>query len=265
MNLSAPGSLKNAPSIPVDPKIRRKFIVGYIIQIWISLIPAAFLLYVLFVFPNNRFSLLRYLPIPENFVWIYYFIMPVFLFGVYYITIFWTALITKIVIWGFSLRHPAKEGVFTRSLEDPDYVNWNKRNLARTFLIWLLYTPPFPWGKAFFTYRFFGIKIGKNIVVTDCWISPEFIEMGDNTKIGQGSAVVSYAFEKDKLIVAGVKIEENCIIGPRTVVEPGSIIHKNCTISACSLVLPFSELDPNAIYFGLPVEKVRDKGPEDDL
>jgi acetyltransferase-like isoleucine patch superfamily enzyme len=263
--LSAPGSIKNAPSLPIDPKIRRRNIVGYLIQMWISLLPAAFLLYALFVFPNNRFSFLRYLPIPENLMWLYYFLMPIFLFGVYYLTVIWTALITKIILWWYNIRRPAKEGVFTRSSEDLDYVYWNKRNLARVFLIWLLYTPPFPWGKTFFTFRFFGIKIGKNTVVTDCWISPEFIEIGNNTKIGQGSAVVSYVFEKDKLIVARVKIEENCIIGPRTVVEPGCIIHNNCTVSACSLLLPFTELDPNAIYFGLPVEKVRDKTPEDNL
>jgi acetyltransferase-like isoleucine patch superfamily enzyme len=259
--MSAPGSIKLAPTAPVDPRVRRQYTVGYVIQMWISLIPMAFLFYFLFSFPPNKCGLIIWLPMPMI---VYLMLMPGCFLLIYYVTVVWTAIITKIWIGILNLRCPPKEGVFTRSLEDKDYVYWNRRNLARGFLLWLLYTPPFPWFRTFFTFRFFGVKIGKNAVVHDCWMSWEFVEIGNNVKIGQGSGVYSYVFEANKLVVAKVRIEDDVIVGPRTVVFPGTVIHKNTTVSCQSTVLAFSELDENSIYFGVPVEKIRQKSPDED-
>ena len=43
--MSSPTSIKLAPPAYTDPRIRRKYIISYIIQIWLSCLPAAFLLY----------------------------------------------------------------------------------------------------------------------------------------------------------------------------------------------------------------------------
>ena len=107
----------------------------------------------------------------------------------YYIAIFWTAIITKIYLGWLSLLRKPKEGIFKRDILDKDYLYWNKRNLARTFLFWLIKTFPFPWAKVWFMFNFFGVKVGKNASITDCWICSEFLKIGDNVKIGQGACV----------------------------------------------------------------------------
>jgi acetyltransferase-like isoleucine patch superfamily enzyme len=244
----------------VDPKVRRAYIGGYVIQIWLSLLPGAFLLYFYLAFPPAPMGLLSFLPLP---LWLYFLLMPGWLLFTYYVTVLWAAVITRIWIGFLNIKCPPKEGVFERSLEDKDYVFWNRRNLARIFLIWLLYTPPFPWLRVFLTFNFLGTHVGKNCVVYDCWIATEFLTIGNNVKVGQGAGVYSYQFEKNKLIVARVILEDNVIVGPRSVIYPGVLVKANTTISTCSTVLPFSELEANSIYFGVPVEKIRSKKDTD--
>jgi carbonic anhydrase/acetyltransferase-like protein (isoleucine patch superfamily) len=83
------------------------------------------------------------------------------------------------------------------------------------------------------------------------------VEIGNNVKVGQSSAVYSFMFEPDKLLVGNVLLEDKVIIGPRSTVLPGCIIHTNTILSAVSFTMPFQELEANAIYFGTPAEYIR--------
>ena len=60
-------------------------------------------------------------------------------------------------------------------------------------------------------FNFFGVKVGKNASITDCWICSEFLKIGDNVKIGQGACVYHFMMEPEKLLVAKVVIEDNVI------------------------------------------------------
>ena len=268
--MSEPTSLKLGLSLPVDPRIITKDLLAYILQIWISLIPAAFLLFWIFA-PANIYGMPENLfpwGIPYSFlqwvgpmfpIWLYYILLPLFLIGIYYVAVIFTTFITVLRIKWLNWRHPPKEGLFSRTLEDLDFVYWNKRNLSRRFLAWLLFSTPFSWGRNFFALRVFGIKIGKGVVVDEGWISPEFIELGNNIRLGQGAGIYSYMYEQDKLLVATVRIEDNVIIGPRCTIFPGTKIHTNTIVSASSYTIPFSELEAESIYFGTPAQFVRKK------
>lgn len=262
--MSAPASIKLSPPCPVDPRIRRKHMISYVIHNWLILIPGSFLLYFLFGAETNLYTLrnilLPFISIADvNF----YLLTPIFLVFIYYMTLFWAAAITRIRIAWLNMKHKPREGIFQRTLDDQDYVYWNKRNLARVFYYWLLKTFPLPWAKTFLGYRIFGLKAGNNIQMSDCWVSPEFIEIGNNVQVGQGAAVFSYMFEPDRLLVAKVVLENNVIIGPRTTVFAGVKIHENTIVSSCSFILPFQDLEKDCIYFGNPVEKVRCKNPDE--
>lgn len=273
--MSSPTSVKLAPPAYIDPRIRRKYIISYIIQIWISCIPAAFLIY--WFYYVEFVSLLPYITLNTTFSfrgmllnwgwpmdgWVFSILIPFILIAIYIITVIWTAIITKIYIGLLNLRHKPIEGVFYRSKKDKDYVYWNRRNLSRIFLNWLLFSVPFTFLKKTFAYRFFGIQIGKNTDMNHCWVSQEFIEIGDNVKIGQAAGVYSFQFEGDKLLVAKIIVKNDVLIGPQAVIFPGSIINEGVTLDGGCFSDPFTEYEAYGVYHGTPAKLISSKKPKD--
>ena len=248
--------------------------ISYIIQIWISCIPAAILIY--WFYYAEFVSLLPYITLNTTFSFrgllsswgwdmsglFFSILIPFVLIVIYIITVIWTAIITKIYIGLLNLRHKPIEGVFYRSKKDKDYVYWNRRNLSRIFLNWLLFSVPFTFLKKQFAYRFFGIPIGKNTDMNHCWVSQEFIEIGDNVKIGQAAGIYSFQFEGDKLLVAKVIIKDDVLIGPQAVIYPGSIINEGVTIDGGCFSDPFTEYEANGVYHGIPAKLISSKKPK---
>ncbi|MFX1239387.1 MAG: hypothetical protein ACFE8P_16925, partial [Promethearchaeota archaeon] len=83
-----------------------------------------------------------------------------------------------------------KEGEFKRNPKDRNYLFWNIRNLVKKWPLYIMASNPFPWLKHRFNLRFFGVKIGKNCICDNCWISSEFITIGKNCIIGVSSVIV---------------------------------------------------------------------------
>jgi len=273
--MSSPTSVKLAPPAYIDPRIRRKYIISYIIQIWISCIPAALLIY--WFYYAEIVSLLPYITLNTTFSFrgllsswgwdmsglFFSILIPIILLLIYLITVIWAATVTKIYIGALNLRHKPIEGVFYRSKKDKDYVYWNRRNLSRIFLNWLLFSVPFTFLKKTFAYRFFGIPIGKNTDMNHCWVSQEFIEIGDNVKIGQAAGVYSFQFEGDKLLVAKIIVKDDVLIGPQAVVYPGSIINEGVTLDGGCFSDPFTEYEAYGVYHGIPAKLISSKKPKD--
>ena len=269
--MSSPTSIKLAPPAYTDPRIRRKYIISYIIQIWLSCLPAAFLLYWFYYAELEEFipfsshatlgASFSFRGMISNWGWempglFFSILIPFILIAIYIITVIWTAIITKIHIGLLNLRHKPIEGVFYRSEKDKDYVYWNRRNLSRIFLNWLLFSVPFTFLKKAFAYRFFGVPIGKNTDMNHCWVSPEFIEIGDNVKIGQAAGVYSFQFEGDKLLVAKVVIKDDVLIGPQVVVYPGTIVNEGVTLDGGCFSDPFTEYEAYGVYHGTPAKLI---------
>ncbi|MHA1720305.1 MAG: acyltransferase [Promethearchaeota archaeon] len=270
--MSSPTSVKLAPPAYVDPRVRRKHIIEYIIQIWLSCLPAAFLLYWFFYAELESFlpfsshetlgASFSFRGMISNWGWdipglIFSILIPFILIAIYIITVVWAALITKFYIFILNLNHKPIEGVFYRSLDDKDYVYWNRRNLSRIFLHWLLFSVPFTFLKKTFAYRIFGIKIGKHTDMNHCWVSPEFMEIGDNVKIGQAAGIYSFQFEGDKLLVAKVIIKDDVLIGPQAVIFPGTKVNDGVTIDGGCFADPFTEYESNGVYHGTPAKLIR--------
>ncbi len=259
--------MKLAPPTYVDPRIRRKNMIFFIIQIWICLIPLSYLFY--WFYYDYLIELLPFTlePIRSSFrifieqywvlpIYIIFIITPPILIFIYVITVVWTAIVTKTVIFYFKLRHKPIEGVFYRDIKDKDYYYWNKRNLSRIFLFWLLHSMPFTFLKITFTFRFLGVKIGKNPNLNHCWISPEFVEIGKNAIIGPSSALYSFQFQDDKLLVARVIIGDDVIIGSQSTILPGTHISNKVVVDSGSFSHPFSKLEENCLYKGCPIKKI---------
>ena len=81
------------------------------------------------------------------------------------------------------------------------------------------------------------MKIGKDGINRDVWITPEFVEIGDNVVIGYATSILSNVIEADKLIIKKIVISDNVMIGANVTLFPGVKIEQNSIITAGSYVL----------------------------
>jgi acetyltransferase-like isoleucine patch superfamily enzyme len=168
------------------------------------------------------------------------------------IFLFWmTILITSAGFYKILNRlHPPQEGVFERGSKDWKYMN--RRFWTTYFPIWLARALPLPWADII-VYRLFGIRIGRNVVLYEGYVDPEFIEIGDHTMTSLNILIFSHLIYHDKVIIKKVKIGKNCILGPQTLVSPGSVMHDGSILGANSYTWVNQELKSDLIHVGTPV------------
>jgi acetyltransferase-like isoleucine patch superfamily enzyme len=175
-------------------------------------------------------------------------IIAIYIF--HFSAIFISILFLKIV----NLIHNPKEGTFKRDIYDKDYFYWNLRNLIKKWPLFLTASNPLPWFKYRFTLKFFGVKIGKNCICDNCWISSEFVSIGKNVILGMASTILTFGIEQDNLILKKIIIEDECLIGAKCVILPGTFIKKKTKLSAHSYTEYDQILEENSIYMGHPAK-----------
>lgn len=106
-------------------------------------------------------------------------------------------------------------------------------------------------------YRMLGAKIGKNVIINTTGVyDPHLLEIGDNTVIGGDAVVIGHSAEKDKLIIAPIKIGKNVTIGQYTTILPGVVIEDGAVIGAMSLVPKYKKVK-KGIWGGVPIRRLK--------
>ncbi|MHA2280908.1 MAG: acyltransferase [Promethearchaeota archaeon] len=238
-----PASLKGDSPTPIDEGVRNKYAVIYIFIITLSVIPCSIFEYIYIVYLwREGLYLLFFLLLPFNFFILIYTLQ---------LSAIFFSLLSLIII---KLIFPPKEGSFSRDIHDKNYLFWNLRNISKKWALYITATNPFPWLKNRFTLRFFGVKIGKKALCDTCWISSEFVEIGDNVIIGMGSTLLSFGIEQDKFFLKKIQVKDNVVIGAKCVLLPGTIIKKEAKLSAHSYTKFNDRLEENSIYLGHPAK-----------
>jgi acetyltransferase-like isoleucine patch superfamily enzyme len=182
------------------------------------------------------------------------FFLPINIIIAIYILHFSAILFSLLFLTIINLIHKPKEGIFQRNIHDKDYFFWNLRNLIKKWPLFIIASNPFPWFKYRFTLRFFGVKIGENCICDNSWISSEFISIGKNVIIGMASTLLTFGIEQNKFIIKKIIIEDNCIIGAKCVLLPGTVIKRNTKLSAHSYTNYDQLLEQNLLYMGHPAK-----------
>ncbi|MFW9970888.1 MAG: hypothetical protein ACFFDF_11880, partial [Candidatus Odinarchaeota archaeon] len=184
-----PASLKGDSPTPIDERLRNKYLILYFFIIILSFIPCVLFewFYAIFLWREGLYLLFIFLFPINIFVLIHLLQLSAILFSVLFLTI-------------LKLIYPPKEGIFNRDIKDRNYFYWNLRNIVKKWPLFINASNPFPWLKNRFTLRFFGVKIGKNGIHDNSWISSEFVSIGKNVIIGMNSNILSFGIEKDKFI-----------------------------------------------------------------
>ncbi|MFW9901903.1 MAG: hypothetical protein ACFFDY_11585 [Candidatus Thorarchaeota archaeon] len=152
--------------------------------------------------------------------------------------------------------HKPREGVFLRNKSDKDYCYWSLRAVVRKWPTWLARQFFLPFFEILIL-RMLGVKCSFSNSLYEGWIDCEFIELGKNVKIGQGSFITSNIIIQDKLILKKVSIKDNVIIGAHSIVLPGTIIESNTILDLLTITAINQKLEKNATYSGYPARKMK--------
>ncbi|MFW9930534.1 MAG: acyltransferase [Candidatus Thorarchaeota archaeon] len=238
-----PASLKGESPVAIDERIRNRFLLFYLFLIVFSFIPVAILeyWYVTYLWNPNAYLL-------------FFILAPVNILITLHLLQISAILISKMCLIIVNLFHKPVQGEFTRNIKDKDYFYWNLRNIMKKWPLFITASNPFPWVKNRFVLRFFGVKIGKHSICDNCWISSEFIEIGENVIIGMNSVLISFGIEQEKFIIKKVIIGNNVVIGAKCVILPGTTIRDTAKLSAHSYTSYNSILEKDQIYLGHPAK-----------
>jgi NDP-sugar pyrophosphorylase family protein len=111
---------------------------------------------------------------------------------------------------------------------------------------------PLPWIDIV-CYRLFGVKIGKNVVAYEGYIDPYFVEIRDFSMTSLNICIFSHLIYHDKVIIKKVKIGKACVVGPQTIVSPGTIMKDRAVLGANSYTWIGQELESDLIHVGTPI------------
>lgn len=115
-------------------------------------------------------------------------------------------------------------------------------------------------------YRFLGVNIGKNCSFVGRNISvssePYLITIGDNVRISfdvcfvthDGGTHVLRNKYPNSAIYGKIKVGNNVFIGVRSIIMPGVVIEDNCIIGAGSIVT--KKCESNGVYAGVPAKRI---------
>jgi acetyltransferase-like isoleucine patch superfamily enzyme len=238
-----PASLKGDSPTPVDERLRNKYITLYLVVIILSFFPCALFewIYGIFLWKEGLYMWFIFLFPLNILILIHLLQLSAILFSVLFLNI-------------LKLIYPPQEGNFNRDIKDKNYFYWNLRNIVKKWPLFINASNPFPWFKNRFTLRFFGVKIGRNGIHDNSWISSEFVSIGKNVIIGMNSNILSFGIEQDKFILKKIIIEDNVLIGAKCVLLPGTYIKCNARLSAHSYTKFNQVLEEKSIYIGHPAK-----------
>jgi len=215
-------------------KIGYKFLALYIPILWISgyMTAAVF------------FDVSRYIPWYINM-----FLLPVWLFVLYFIFVFGIAIFTKAFLLIINMIHKPKEGVFRAIEGDNDYEFWRLRVELKKLVFWFMSNGPIPWV-VMWGFRWMGINVDFSSHMQDAWLDGEFIEFGRNITIGQGAVIMSSMVVGNYLVIKKIILGDHTLVGGVSHISPGTILGKESVIGAFTTTVPNQYIEPGWIYFG---------------
>jgi len=202
-------------------------------------------------------SLAIFLDISRYVPWyINMFLLPGWLFILYYIFIFGVAAASKAFLVLINMIHKPKEGVFKAEDGNPDFEYWRLRSELKKMAVWFMNNGPLPWT-VMWAFRWFGVKMDFSSHLQDAWVDIENITFAKKITIGQGTVVMSSMIIGKYLIIKEIKLEDNVLIGGVSNIAPGIVIKNEATIGAFTNTIFNQIIEEGWVYFANPARKLK--------
>jgi acetyltransferase-like isoleucine patch superfamily enzyme len=225
-------------------RINIKFLIVYIPIFWLAGLMVAIYWYEYTKNITNWISTLLFLPIA--------------IFSMIYLFIFGVLFFSKMILVLVNLIHEPKEGIFVAEPRAMDYEFWMLRTEIQKIALWLLRNSPLTWLDVL-AFKLFGVKMDFSSHLNDAWCDADpFLRLGRKVLCGQGSTIMSSMVVGKYLLIKSVIFGDYSMIGGHSSIAPGSIIGHDSVIGALSTTTYNQICDPNWIYFGIPVIKLKE-------
>ena len=182
--------------------------------------------------------------------WYYWLLLPLNIYGNIFLFVFTVIFFSGGIFRILNKISPPQEGIFERGSKDWKYMH--RRFWTAFFPIWLARALPLPWLDII-AYRSFGTKVGKSVVLYEGYIDPLFVEIDDFTMTSLNICIFSHLIYQDKLLIKRVKIGKACVVGPHTIIAPGTIMEDFAVLGVNSYTEINQRLKGNLIHVGTPV------------
>ncbi len=191
-------------------------------------------------------------PFSSQALWYEWFLLPLNIYGNLFLFFIVVSLFSAGIFRLLNYFHPPREGVFFRGSKDWKYMH--RRFWTAYFPIWLARALPLPWVDIV-CYNLLGARIGKKVVIYEGYIDPLYVEIGDFTMTSLNTFIFSHLIYHDKVLIRKVKIGKYCIVGPQSIISPGTIMENEAILGANSYTWIGQRLKGNLIHVGTPVKK----------
>ncbi len=107
-------------------------------------------------------------------------------------------------------------------------------------------------------YRWMGAKVGQNVNVNTAGLADlSMLEIGDDSVIGGGVALICHAFDRGLLRLETTCVGSRVSIGLGSVVMPGCRIGDGASIAPCTFLHRGTIVSPRGVWGGNPARDLR--------
>jgi hypothetical protein len=174
-------------------------------------------------------------------------------FGILILTLFFFGKLYLVLI---NLLHLPKEGQFKRSIKNRDYFFYCMRKTIKEFIMKIYDYFPLPWAKIF-PLKFFNLTMSSSAGVLDSYIDTDFIDLGEESILGEGAIILSSLILDDRLLIKKTIIRDRATIGAYSVVAPGTYVEEGSILGMGSYTQINQILEKGWIYVGRPARKLK--------
>lgn len=114
---------------------------------------------------------------------------------------------------------------------------------------------PYPIMRQF--YLALGARLGDNTYSAGIIHDPKFIDIGENSVIGQYALLIPHAMENDRLAHYSIRIGNNVTIGAHAVVLAGCVIEDNALVATGAVVTKGTHILAGEVWGGVPAKLIR--------
>jgi hypothetical protein len=182
--------------------------------------------------------------------WYYWLLLPLNIYGNIFLFVFTVIFFSSGIFRILNKISPPQEGIFERGSKEWKYMH--RRFWTAFFPIWLARALPLPWLDII-AYRSFGTKVGRSVVLYEGYVDPLFVEIDDFTMTSLNICIFSHLIYQDKVLIKKVKIGKACVVGPHTIISPGTIMEDFAVLGVNSYTEINQRLKGNLIHVGTPV------------
>ena len=121
----------------------------------------------------------------------------------------------------------------------------------------LIFNPTIPVPLMRVILQMLGAQMGDNAYSSGIVMDPQFVEIGDDSIIGNGAMIVPHVIEGRTLGFYPVKIGKRVTVGARAVIMADVEIGDDATIAVQAVVLKGSRIPPGEVWGGTPARRLK--------